>query len=105
MSRLVFAAAVLLLSANSTFAQSKEPPAGKAPFPIAWGTAYHIMPGTHTDESGYFSLNEGKNGKIYVGTAAYGFNAYLIEFDPKTGSQRIVIDTNKLCGLDVKGPT
>jgi hypothetical protein len=93
----------LLLSTTPVFA--KDPPPAKPPFPIVWGTAYHVLPGTHTDESGYFSLCEGKNGKIYVGTAAYGFNAYLVEFDPKTGKQRIVIDTNKVCGLDVKGPT
>jgi hypothetical protein len=70
-----------------------------------WASAYHVLPGTHTDESGYFSLCEGHNGKIYVGTAAYGFNAYLVEFDPKTGKQRIVIDVNKVCGLKTKGPT
>ncbi|MFO0823577.1 MAG: hypothetical protein U0792_10760 [Gemmataceae bacterium] len=75
------------------------PEPAKAPFPLVWATAYHVMPGTHTDESGYFSLCEGKNGKVYVGTAAYGFNAYLIEFDPKTGKQRIVMDVNKVCGL------
>src|SRR5581483_9814714 len=74
-----------------------QPP--RAPFPYVWATAYHVLPGTHTDESGYFSLCEGHNGKIYVGTAAYGFNAYLVEFDPKTGKQRIVIDVNKVCGL------
>jgi len=85
------------------FAQAKEQP--KAPFPYVWGTAYHIMPETHTDESGYFSLCEGKNGKVYVGTAAYGFNGYLVEVDPKTGKQRIVIDVNKVCGLTTKGPT
>lgn len=77
----------------------------KAPFPYVWATAYHVLPGTHTDESGYFSLCEGKNGLIYVGTAAYGFNAYLVEFDPRTGKQRIVVDVNKVCGLDTKGPT
>src|SRR6187551_121777 len=87
----------LALLAVSFAAQPKEAP--KAPFPYVWATAYHVLPGTHTDESGYFSLCEGKNGKIYVGTAAYGFNAYLVEFDPKTGKQRIVIDVNKTCGL------
>lgn len=89
----------LAVLASPCFAQPKEQPPSKAPFPYVWGTAYHILPGTHTDESGYFSLCEGKNGKIYVGTAAYGFNAYLNEFDPKTGKQRIVIDVNKVCGL------
>jgi len=94
----------LALLASPCFAQPKDAPS-KAPFPYVWGTAYHILPGTHTDESGYFSLCEGKNGKIYVGTAAYGFNAYLIEFDPKTGKQRIVVDVNKVCELNTKGPT
>src|SRR5262245_4514675 len=83
--------AVLLL------AQAKDPP--KAPFDYVRATAYHVLPGTHTDESGYFSLCEGHNGKVYVGTAAYGRNAYLVEFDPKTGQQRIVINVNKVCGL------
>ncbi|MBN9118849.1 MAG: hypothetical protein J0I06_06765 [Planctomycetes bacterium] len=95
----------LVLFASPGFAQPKDAPA-KAPFPYVWSTAYHILPGTHTDESGYFSLCEGKNGKIYVGTAAYGFNAYLIEFDPKTGKQRIVVDVNQVCGLTTpKTPT
>lgn len=85
---------IALLTASLTVGQ---PP--KAPFPYVWATAYHVLPGTHTDESGYFSLCEGHNGLIYVGTAAYGFNAYLVEFDPKTGKQRIVVDVNKVCGL------
>jgi len=88
------------------FTQAKDPAPAKPPFTIVWASAYHILPETHTDESGYFSLNEGKNGKIYVGTAAYGFNAYLVEFDPKTSKQRIVVDVNKVCGLETpKVPT
>src|SRR5690242_5615750 len=85
----------------SLFLIAADPP--KAPFHYVWATAYHVLPGTHTDESGYFSLSEGHNGKIYVGTAAYGFNAYLVEFDPKTGKQRIVVDVNKVCGLPTPG--
>src|SRR5438874_12664019 len=91
---------ILALSFSVTQAAPNTPP-----FRYVYGTAYHILPETHTDESGYFSLCEGHNGKVYVGTAKYGYNAYLVEFDPKTGKQRIVIDTNKVCGLDVKGPT
>ena len=87
----------------SLFLIAAEP--AKAPFHYVWATAYHVLPGTHTDESGYFSLCEGHNGKIYVGTAAYGFNAYLVEFDPKTGKQRIVVDVNKVCGLTPEEPT
>jgi hypothetical protein len=95
---------LLSIIAALSLVQAKETP--KAPFPYVWATAYHVLPGTHTDESGYFSLCEGHNGKIYVGTAAYGFNAYLVELDPKTGKQRIVVDVNKVCGLTTpKVPT
>ena len=73
-----------------------------APFPYVWAKATHILPETHNNESGYFSLCEGLDGKIYVGTAKYGVNSYLVEFDPKTEKQRIVIDTNEVCGLNPK---
>ena len=87
----------MILPLLTLFLIASDPP--RAPFPYVRATAYHVLPGTHTDESGYFSLCEGQNGKIYVGTAAYGLNAYLVEFDPKTGKQRIVVDVNKVCGL------
>lgn len=74
------------------------------PFAYVWGQAYHVLPETHNGESGYFSLCEGVNGNIYVGTAKYGENAYLVEFDPKTEKQRIVIDTNEVCNLNPTGP-
>ncbi len=61
--------------------------------------AYHIPPETTTEESGYFSLCEGRNGKIYIGAAAYGRDAYLVEFDPKTEQMRVVLDMHKLVGL------
>ncbi|HVF10710.1 MAG TPA: hypothetical protein VNA16_07905, partial [Abditibacteriaceae bacterium] len=81
------------------------PPAtpAKAPFKYVEGKAYHILPETHSDESGYFSIIEGKDGKIYVGTAKYNHNAYLVEFDPKTEQQKIVIDTHKLVGQTATG--
>lgn len=74
-------------------------PAAPAPFPYVTAKAFHIPPETTTEESGYFSLCEGRNGKIYVGTAAYGRNAFLVEFDPATEKQRIVLDVHKLVGL------
>jgi hypothetical protein len=79
-----------------------DPPAAKKPpasLNYLGATAYHIPPGTTTEESGYFSLCEGKNGKVYIGTAAYGRNSYLVEFDPKAETMRVVIDTHKLVGL------
>lgn len=70
----------------------------QAPFRYVWGTAYHVLPETHNNESGYFALLAHPNGKVYVGTAKYGVNSYLVEFDSSSGTQRIVIDTNKVCG-------
>jgi hypothetical protein len=77
--------------------------AQKAPFAYAQTKAYHIPPETTTEESGYFSLCEGRNGKIYVGSAAYGRNSYLVEFDPATEKMRIVLDTHKLVGQKTTG--
>jgi hypothetical protein len=73
--------------------------AQELPFTYVWAKAFHIPPETTTEESGYFSLCEGHNGKIYIGTAAYGRNSYLVEFDPATEKIRIVLDTHKLVGL------
>src|SRR5690348_3295012 len=75
----------------------------KAPFNYIWAKAYHVLPGTHNNESGYFSLCEGRNGRVYIGCAKYGENSYLVEFDPKTEQQRIVIDTNKVTGATGTG--
>jgi hypothetical protein len=75
----------------------------KASFPYIQGKAFHILPETHSDESGYFSLCEGNDGRIYIGTAKYGENAFLVEFDPVTDKQRVVVDAHKVCGLTAKG--
>ena len=80
------------------FAQDKKPP-----FEYVWGEATHVLPETTSEESGYFSLCEGIDGRIYVGTAKYGEDCYLVEFEPRTGRQRIVLDTNAVCGLSAKG--
>ena len=47
-----------------------------------WTTAHAIPKETTSEESGYFSIIEGHNGRIYVGTAKYRHNAYLVEYDP-----------------------
>ena len=76
--------------------------AATAPFAYVPSKAFHIPPETTTEESGYFSLCEGRNGKIYIGTAAYGRNAFLVEFDPATEKMRIVLDAHKLVGLPLE---
>lgn len=73
-----------------------------APFRYVWAKAHHVRPESTTEESGYFSLCEGRNGRIYIGTAAYGRNAYLVEFDPAAEQMRIVLDTHKLLGLPLE---
>ncbi len=56
--------------------------AGDDESPWILGKAYHVPSEYTNQESGYFSIIEGKNGKVYIGCAKYGVNAYLIEFNP-----------------------
>ena len=96
-TRLILSTLILApLPASSQTASAKKP---VAPFKYVRAKAFHIPPETTTEESGYLSLCEGKNGKIYVGAAAYGRDGYLVEFDPATEKMRVVLDVHKLVGL------
>ncbi len=97
LSVLATAAVTFPLAGGSRAAQP-----ARAPFAYVRAKAFHIPPETTTEESGYFALCEGKNGRIYIGTAAYGRNSYLVEFDPKTEKMRVVVDTHKLVGLPLE---
>ena len=66
-------------------------------------TAYAIPKQTTSEGSGYFSLIEGRGGKIYIGTAKYGSNAYLVAFDPQTEKMEVVVDCQKEIGTTVTG--
>jgi len=68
-----------------------------------WSTAHRIPAELTSEESGYFSIVEGKNKRIYVGTAKYGDNAYLVEFDPATDKMKVVVDAEKEMGVDRRG--
>ena len=62
------------------------------------------IPSQYTNqESGYFSIVEGHNGRVYIGAAKYGVDAYLIEFDPKAAAMKMVMDVHKVIGSDAKG--
>jgi hypothetical protein len=62
------------------------------------------LPSEYTNqESGYFSIVEGLNGRVYIGAAKYGVNAYLLEYDPKTDSTKMVVDAQKVIGTDARG--
>src|SRR5215472_17572859 len=98
----VIAGAAVLFLAQAVAGAAEQPAAARKPpasLKYLGAKAYHVPPETTTEESGYFSLCEGKNGRIYVGCAAYGRNSYLVEFDPTTEKMRIVLDTHKLVGL------
>jgi len=103
---LSFIAGVAVLFLAQAAVRTAEPAAVIDRPPTAlkclWARAYHIPPQTTTEESGYFSLCEGKNGRIYIGCAAYGRDSYLVEFDPATEKMRIVLDTHKLVGLPLE---
>ena len=67
------------------------------------GKAYALPKELTNQGSGYFSIVTGHDGKLYIGTAKYGVNAYLVEFDPKTEKMRVVVDCHKEIGTDATG--
>ncbi|SVB57882.1 uncharacterized protein METZ01_LOCUS210736, partial [marine metagenome] len=92
--------APLILSACLASSLRAVPETTKNPLPAK---AYRIPKETVSEESGYFSIVEGKNKRLYIGTAKYGHNAYLVEFDPREEKMRIVVDAQKEIGTSVKG--
>jgi hypothetical protein len=66
-------------------------------------TAYAVPKETAPEGEGYFSIIEGHNGRLYIGTHANAVNAWLVEFDPATEKMRIVTDAHKAIGKDLKG--
>jgi sugar lactone lactonase YvrE len=68
-----------------------------------WSTAHEIPKETTSEGSGYFAILEGHDGKIYIGSAKYGSNAYLVAFDPKTKEMKIAVDCMKEIGSTATG--
>lgn len=81
------------------------PAEAQAPEEPRWllGKAYHIPSEFTNQESGYFSIVEGKNGRIYIGCAKYGVNAYLVEFNPLDGIIRMVVDVQRVIMSMLRG--
>ncbi|MSQ96009.1 MAG: hypothetical protein EXR98_15840 [Gemmataceae bacterium] len=67
------------------------------------GKAYHIPSEFTNQESGYFSIIEGKNSRMYIGTAKYGVNAYLVEFNPLKGVMQMVCDVHQVIKSILRG--
>src|SRR5438132_8081229 len=67
------------------------------------GKAYHVPSEFTNQESGYFSIIEGKNGRVYIGTAKYGVNAFLVEFNPLGGVMQMVCDVQRVIKSMLRG--
>src|SRR5690348_1039502 len=65
--------------------------------------AYVIPKETATEGEGYFSIIEGHNGRLYIGTHANAVNSWLVEFDPAAEKMKVVVDAHKAIGKDIKG--
>jgi len=89
-------ALVLILGLAPAFAQD-------APTPKIPATAHIVPKWTATDGEGYFSIIEGHNNRLYIGTHANSENSYLVEFDPATGKMEVIVDAHKAIGVDLKG--
>ncbi len=86
-----------LLLASTGLAQDKTP--------TKWvpSKAYAIPKETATEGEGYFSIIEGHNGRLYIGTHANAVNSWLVEFDPAAERMKVVVDAHKAIGIPAKG--
>jgi outer membrane protein assembly factor BamB len=100
---LLFLPAPLSRSVGEAEAQRLVVTGARAASAWLWTTAYAIPKETTSEESGYFSIVAGKNGRLYIGTAKYRQNAYLVEFDPKSKRMRVVVDAQHEIGTTATG--
>ena len=91
-----------VFAALTTYTAAPPPPTEKIEKWVP-ATAYAVPKETAPEGEGYFSIIEGHNGKLYIGTHANGVNAWLVEFDPKSKQMKIVVDCHKVIGKDRKG--
>src|SRR4051812_26090966 len=72
---------------------------------VKWvpSTAHVVPKWTATEGEGYFSVIEGLNGRLYIGTHANAVNSWLVEFDPMAEKMKVVTDAHKAIGTDLKG--
>lgn len=73
--------------------------------PSRWlsATAYAVPKETCAEGEGYFSIIEGLNRRLYIGTHANAVNSWLVEFDPATAKMSVVVDAHQAIGHDIKG--
>ena len=90
---------LFLLAVISVTASAAEP------IPTKWiiAKAYVIPKETAPDGEGYFSIVEGHNRRLYIGTHANAVNSWLVEFNPAAERMKVVVDAHKSIGTDLKG--
>jgi hypothetical protein len=66
-------------------------------------TAYVVPKETATEGEGYFSIIEGLNRRLYIGTHVNAVNSYLVEFDPAQKKMQTVVDAHKAIGTNARG--
>jgi hypothetical protein len=66
-------------------------------------TAFVVPKETATEGEGYFSIIEGHNKRLYIGTHANGMNSWLVEFDPAARKMNVVVDAHKEIGTTARG--
>jgi sugar lactone lactonase YvrE len=104
--RLIPPIVVLLLACPipRAIARSDDgPPEKAADRHWLWSTAHSVPAETTSEQSGYFSVVEGKDKHIYIGTAKYGADAYLVDFDPATKRMKVVVDAQEEIGTTASG--
>jgi sugar lactone lactonase YvrE len=80
-----------------------EPPRSDSHTTWLKATAFAVPKETAPEGEGYFSIVEGHNGRLYIGTHANGVNSWLVEFNPRDRTMRTVVDAHKAIGIDRKG--
>src|SRR6266576_464679 len=93
-------AVVVLILALAPAASSAADPSTTKRLPA---TAYVVPKETAPEGEGYFSIIEGLNKRLYVGTHANAVNSWLVEFDPGAEKMKVVVDVHKAIGKDLKG--
>jgi hypothetical protein len=82
---------------------AQETPGPKSKGRWLHATAFAIPKETAPDGEGYFSIVEGHNQRLYIGTHANGLNSWLVEFNPRERAMRPVVDAHKAIGIDRRG--
>lgn len=105
MARAAVAAVRLALVVTASLALAGQPSLADDAPKRNWvlATAYAVPKETTSDGEGYFSIIEGHNGRLYIGTHANDLNAWLVEFDPATEKMQIVVNAMKEIGSDATG--